>query len=203
VPNLPSGGMKRSERVRSLLLILLLSALLQPSASLLAAEAPAPLDLQQLTLRIYELTNQERAKASLSPLAWSPDLQAVATLHSLDMAARHYLGHINPEGETPTDRGKRAGYSCRHEFGNHFTEGLAENLFQNHRYSHIHHLILDGMEKTVLEFKTPEEIARSTVAGWMASENHRHNILDATFGATGIGIAIDNEGRIYITQLFC
>lgn len=191
------------ERFRLMLLALLISALLLPATPLMATTAPTPLDPEQLALRLHELINREREKAALSPLAWSPDLHGIAWRHSRDMAARSYLGHVNPEGETPTDRGERAGYVCRRNEGDSVVEGLAENLFQNHLYRSIHRLIIDGRGQTIREDKTLEEIAVSTVTGWMASEGHRQNILGAAYGATGIGIAIADDGQVYITQLFC
>lgn len=191
------------ERSRLMLLALLISALLWPAVPLTATTAPMPLDPEHLALRIHELINRERAKEALPPLAWSPELHGIAWQHSRDMAARSYLGHVNPEGETPTGRGERAGYVCRRNKGDYFVEGLAENLFQNHLYHSIHRLTIDGRAKTIKEGKTLGEIAISTVTGWMASEGHRQNILGAAYGATGIGIAIADDGQIYITQLFC
>lgn len=187
----------------SLLTLFSVSALLLSATPRQAASLPTPLDPEQLSLRLHGLINEERAKATLPPLAWSPELQAIARQHSRDMAVRNYLGHVNPEGETPTDRGERAGYTCRRDEGDHFVGGLAENLFQNHLYRFIHLLTIDGRGKTIKEYKTAEEIAVSTVAGWMASEGHRQNILQTACGATGIGIAIAEDGKIYITQLFC
>lgn len=188
---------------RLMFLVLLISALLWPATPLMATTAPTPLDPEQLALRIHELINREREKAALPPLTWSPELSGIAWRHSRDMAARGYLAHVNPEGETPTERGERVGYVCRRNEGDSFVEGLAENLFQNHLYHSIHRLIIDGRGQTIKEDKTLEEIAVSTVNGWMASEGHRQNILAAAYGATGIGIAIADDGQVYITQLFC
>lgn len=191
------------DRSRLMLLAFLIAALLLPTTPLMATTAPAPLDPELLARRIHELINRERAKEALPPLAWSPELRGIAWQHSRDMAARSYLAHVNPEGETPTGRGERAGYVCRRNVGDYFMEGLAENIFQNHLYRSIHQLIIDGRCRTIKEDKTLEEIAISTVTGWMASEGHRQNILGAAYGATGIGIAIAADGQIYITQVFC
>jgi len=48
-----------------------------------------------------------------------------------------------------------------------------------------------------------EEIAAGSVRGWMHSAGHRRNILEATYGRTGIGAAIAAGGEVYITQMFC
>ncbi len=42
---------------------------------------------------------------------------------------------------------------------------------------------------------------KTAVRGWMRSEGHRRNILDA-FEETGIGIAFNKKGEFYVTQLF-
>lgn len=47
-------------------------------------------------------------------------------------------------------------------------------------------------------YENPIEIS---VEGWMESEGHRKNILE-NFEETGIGVAISEDGRFYITQLF-
>jgi uncharacterized protein YkwD len=47
-------------------------------------------------------------------------------------------------------------------------------------------------------YDDPVKIA---VDGWMKSPGHRENIL-GDFEETGMGVAITNEGKFYITQLF-
>jgi len=46
--------------------------------------------------------------------------------------------------------------------------------------------------------RTPEE----AVQGWMDSPGHRANILRREYGHLGVGVAIDNTGRIYWSQNF-
>lgn len=47
-------------------------------------------------------------------------------------------------------------------------------------------------------YENPVKVA---VEGWMESDGHRENIL-ANFEETGIGVAITEDGKFYITQLF-
>ena len=42
----------------------------------------------------------------------------------------------------------------------------------------------------------------STVAGWMNSEGHRQNILNSNFKSIGVGVAMDDNGRMYWVQMF-
>jgi uncharacterized protein YkwD len=36
----------------------------------------------------------------------------------------------------------------------------------------------------------------------MASPGHRANILDGKFTRTGVGVAVDADGTVYVTQVF-
>jgi len=165
--------------------------------------APPEIDLGELAARIHELVNQERVKRSLPPLAWDDAMAQIAWRHSCDMAARHYLGHTNPEGESPTARGEKAGYSCQHREGEMTAIGLGENIYQNHLYRSVQRLSINGRSHELHETNTLEEIAASTVSGWLGSDGHRRNLLHATYASAGIGIALAEDGRIYITQLYC
>lgn len=46
--------------------------------------------------------------------------------------------------------------------------------------------------------RTPAEVVR----GWMDSPDHRENILRSEFGCLGVAVTMDNNGRLYWTQLF-
>jgi uncharacterized protein YkwD len=56
---------------------------------------------------------------------------------------------------------------------------------------------------TVSEYSTASEIEESTVLGWMGSPGHKENILTKEFDKEGVGIAIADNGNVYITQNFC
>ena len=43
---------------------------------------------------------------------------------------------------------------------------------------------------------------RPVVEGWQLSEPHREIMLDGTYGATGIGIVIEDR-EFFATALFC
>ncbi|GLY76645.1 CAP domain-containing protein [Actinoallomurus iriomotensis] len=58
-----------------------------------------------------QLTNQQRAKHGCSALRVNVDLRTAARAHSRDMRVRHYFEHNSPDGKTPWDRIKAAGYS--------------------------------------------------------------------------------------------
>jgi uncharacterized protein YkwD len=59
---------------------------------------------------VLVLVNAERAKAGCPALTVNPVLVSVAQAHSQDMAERGYFDHTSPEGMSPFDRMRRAGY---------------------------------------------------------------------------------------------
>ncbi|WP_018349932.1 sigma-70 family RNA polymerase sigma factor [Longispora albida] len=61
-------------------------------------------------MQVLAITNQRRAEAGCGPLHWDDKLAKAAAGHSTDMANRGYFDHNTPEGVTPWDRAKAAGY---------------------------------------------------------------------------------------------
>jgi|SRR5688572_4050537 len=185
-------------RVASLLLAVLT---LCASVVMAATQRPGQPEIRIPTLerRIHELINKERRDKKLPILQFDEKLSGIARTHSADMARRNFFNHINPEGKDPTVRGERAGYTCRKDSGSHFTEGLAENLYQGNLYSSIR---TRGTQKTYT-WNSLEDIAKQGVAGWMKSTGHRKNILEKSYDRTGIGVAISRDDKVYVTQMFC
>jgi uncharacterized protein YkwD len=68
-------------------------------------KAVARPDLEALML---DMVNKERTKQGLQPLKPDPELTNVGRAHSIDMFARGYFAHVNPEGKDPFDRMKEA-----------------------------------------------------------------------------------------------
>ena len=78
-------------------------------------------------------------------------------------------------------------------------EGIGENLFQNSLYEQAWYL--EG-EIVSYDWYSYEQIAESTVDGWMKSPNHKENILTPAWQSEGIGISA-TDYKVYITQNFC
>ena len=161
---------------------------------------PYTLSSDELAAEIHGLVNQQRVAGGLPALASDTELAAIALGHSQDMADNNYFSHVDPRGMDPTARGEAAGFTCRKEYGSYYTYGIAENIFQNNRYSSVTHYS-DGRNE--YDWNSPEEIAQSTVGGWMNSSGHRKNILTAGFDREGIGVAIATDDKVYITEDFC
>jgi hypothetical protein len=73
-----------------------------PQAGLTASVVPAD---------VASLTNQQRQKNGLPELAVSPLLTEAAQLKANDMATKSYYAHVGPDGKTPLDWLKAAGYN--------------------------------------------------------------------------------------------
>jgi len=59
---------------------------------------------------MLSLINNERQAQGLEPLTMNSSLSTAAKLHSQDMINRNFFNHINPDGLTPSDRARNAGY---------------------------------------------------------------------------------------------
>ncbi|MEV0095894.1 CAP domain-containing protein [Streptomyces sp. NPDC050738] len=75
--------------------------------------------LARTASEVVALTNSERSRDGLRPLATDPRLAAAAQAYSTDMAARGFYSHTSPEGLQPWDRAAAAGADHR---------GIGENI---------------------------------------------------------------------------
>ena len=116
------------------------------------------------------------------------------------MAAKDYFSHTSLAGLSPTDRGNKAGYDCRKDYGSYYTYGLAENIHQGWLYDSYR--TLNGRIVSY-EWFTLEGLAQTAVTGWMGSKGHRENILKSSYDRAGLGVAIAEDGKVYFTQNFC
>ncbi|MFJ8109409.1 CAP domain-containing protein [Streptomyces sp. NPDC096132] len=69
--------------------------------------------LARTTAEVVDLTNRERARQGLRPLAVDPLLTSAAQAHCADMVARAFYSHTSPEGTQPWDRAAAAGSTRR------------------------------------------------------------------------------------------
>jgi uncharacterized protein YkwD len=172
-----------------------------PTADTISAvKNPFMISTTALEERVHDLINQQRTALGLASLRFDPALAGIARKHSEDMAVQNYFAHVNPAGQNPTARATAAGYNCRKNYGSYYTYGIAENLFQNYLYSSATYY---SNRETVYDWNSPEEIAQTTVGGWMNSSGHRENIVTPAFDREGIGVAIAADDKVYITENFC
>lgn len=159
------------------LLVLSLLAAIIARLYLMHAAPPSPEKVSGLTKQeteILSLVNQQRARGGLPPLKFSPRLAVIARGHSYDMAMRHYLAHISPDGVAPADRISGVGIGYR---------AVGENIY------------MDDDADTA-------NVPRRAMKGWLKSPEHLANIISGQFTETGVGVAQSADGATYVTQDF-
>jgi len=131
-------------------------------------------------LEMFQLLNNDRtapaqaaeAGPHAQPLTWDPKLAAVARARAQELANGAPFQHLAADGSQPWDRLNQAGIQW---------VGMGENL---------------AMAQSVAQ----AEAAFMNEAKFQ--DNHRGNIVNKTFRSVGIGIAVGQDGTIYITEEF-
>jgi uncharacterized YkwD family protein len=77
------------------------------------AAAPTSSAVSAYEQKVVELTNQERAKNGLKPLALDTELSKVAREKSRDMQSKGYFSHTSPTYGSPFDMMKKFGITYR------------------------------------------------------------------------------------------
>ncbi len=162
----------------------------------LAATAPDP---AALAARIHQEVNIARHAQGLAPLAWDPALASIAQDHSSDMARRHYFSHASPDGASMRERYAQAAYECSLQAGDEILLG-AENIAMHTLYRRKR---IDSDGQRHYEWLDDAALARRVVQGWLESAGHRRNILTVHWQHEGVGIAINADNEVLITQNFC
>ncbi len=85
----------------------------------LLAPAPTSVIVDPRAQQVLELVNAERNQAGCDALQLEPRLTRAALAHSQDMANRNYFDHHSPDGSSPSDRVRDAGYNW---------SGIGENI---------------------------------------------------------------------------
>lgn len=128
----------------------------QPTAE---KPAPTPVDssIGSVRQQILDLVNAERKKAGLGSVSQESHLQSAAQKHAEDMSKRNYFEHNTPEGKTPTQQIKDAGYP------------------------------LTGKWTTGQNIARGQKTAEQVMEDWMNSPGHKKNILNGSFEHLGVG----------------
>jgi uncharacterized protein YkwD len=131
-------------------------------------------------LQMFQLLNNDRtapaqaaeAGANAQPLTWDPKLAAVARERAQELANGAAFQHVAADGSQPWDRLNKAGIQW---------VGMGENL---------------AMAQSVAQAEA------AFMNETKFQDNHRGNIVNKTFTSVGIGIAVGQDGTIYITEEF-
>jgi len=92
----------------------------------------------------------------------------------------------------------RDSFTCSLRVGNTIHMG-AENIFMNIRFNSVSTVNGDAY----YDWNSEEQIAETTVRGWMDSPGHRKNILTPHWRSEGIGVFLSPDDKVYVTQNFC
>lgn len=118
-------------------------------------------------------TNQARRNAGLPTLQHDEALALAARHHSHEMLELDYVAHESPrpENRSPRERAARAG------------------------------AIMTGVGENLAWLSNPLDVGAQAVSGWLDSPGHRQNLLNPDFTHVGFGVARNQRGQVWITQV--
>lgn len=126
---------------------------------------------------VRQTVNNYRASIGKSRLKSHSGLAKLAKKHSEYMAKN--AGSFGLEGNLVSHYGFEA-----------------RSTFAKHKYS-----IMSLSENVIASHQKGYGGASGLLKDWLNSPNHRNNI-ESNWVNTGIGVAYDSKGRVYVTQLF-
>lgn len=136
--------------------------------------------LAKLERSMAQMVNAERARANLAPLQFDDELAAVGRAHSAEMRDLNYFSHDSPTKNltAPLNR-YRAVFKRTPRI-------VAENIYRVWGTQH----------------RLGEEDIRAGHTALMNSPGHRANIMLPNVTRIGIGIVVNANGDIWLTQMF-
>lgn len=136
-------------------------------------ENESPVNIKAVERSAFDLLNGKRLEKGLNALVWSDELEAVARLHSQNMAEFQFFSHRGLDNKLVSDRADDAGVGRWRAIG--------ENIAFNRGFA-------DPVAKAV-------EL-------WLDSPSHRRNLLSETWKESAVGVAVAEDGSYYFTQVF-
>ena len=169
---------------------LLLAALMLAGCSVLDLSGPPPApppppdpktQMGALETRIAVLVEEQRHKLDpkAKALAIDPELSEIARARASDMAAKNYLAHAAPNGDTSA--------SLLMKQDAKWQGLLGENLAAQH-YTRESGVVV-------------EDFARRFLEEWLKSPPHRDNMIFANYDHAGVGAAVNGD-TVYVAILF-
>lgn len=129
-----------------------------------AVVEPSEQSVKKVRAATLCLLNQERTSRGLKRLRTNRSLQSAASRYAARMSRQDFFAHVAPDGSSMVDRIRRTAY-----------------LRSVRRWSVGENLAWGAGRRA-----TPEQ----TVAAWMASPDHKANVLDRRFAEIGIGVSL-------------
>ena len=180
------------ERLRSLVKVEVINASEKPSYN-----------LEEMAVMIHDLVNRERKAMGLNAIAFDEELAKLALGHSKDMGTADFFNHINPNRDGPSERALRAGLSIKRKNSKGAMQtGIGENIYMSAVLTGTNGYLKAGVQYMTYNWLQPETLARMAVQGWMDSPGHRANILQPEYIREGLGLYLNADNELYITQNF-
>jgi uncharacterized protein YkwD len=167
-------------RAAALALVLLVCAACADETSV-----PPPPDpktqMAALELRIFDLIQDQRHRIDpkAKTLSLDSELVGVARRRCEDMAAKNYMAHKSPDGQTSA--------SLIMDEDSDFQGLLGENIAAQH-FTRQGGVDVEGF-------------AQRFVKTWLESPDHKENLSFAAYDRSGVGAAVSGD-TVYVTQLF-
>jgi len=167
-----------------------MAALMLAGCSVLDFSSPPPApspppdpktQMGALETRIAILVEEQRHRLDpkARPLAIDPELSEIARARASDMAAKNYLAHAAPNGDTSA--------SLLMKQDAKWQGLLGENLAAQH-YTKQSGVAVD-------------DFARRFLDEWLKSPPHRDNMIFANYDHAGVGAAVNGD-TVYVAILF-
>ncbi len=155
----------------------------------------------QIEKELNNFVNVKRQENNLPEFILDTKLSNIARGHSKDMILRNFTAHINPDGLDVSARGDLADYKCIKVHGLKMETGLAENIYETTLFEKG--VILGSPQNPFFTWYGMDDIANKAIDGWMSSKGHRENLLNKGYTRHGLGVAISEDNRVLITEVFC
>ncbi len=185
---------------------------LKPTAFFNLDKLRQPINFQQidyplLHAAIYFFTNEERSKAGLKPLLYSPEAFQAAQGHAQAMVSHKFFSHTSPIrfSRTLRDRLNRQGANPKYigenissTFGIQYQEGkkVGKPIVPGE------FTYLQASKRELIPPHTYFSFAQKAVQLWMNSPGHRQNILNPIFTHLGCGAQVYFDPNFYQMPYF-
>jgi len=145
-------------------------------------------DVERIEDLVHKKINERRQENGVDTLARNGTLDAVARYKSWDMAQRDYFAHTGPNGTTHGMLRGRYSTECPYEGQNLYFEDYLTGYSNPYPQTSLYN---------------EDQIASDAVNGLFNSTGHRENALDPNYDSQGIGVFVDENGTVFLTQELC
>lgn len=150
------------------------------------SSAQYDVNVERIEDLVHEKMNERRKENGVDPLERNETLDAVARYKSWDMAQRNYFAHEGPNDIKHSEFREQFNSKCK-EYG--------QNIYYDNSTS--------GLKNGQAILDNPQYISEKSVHLLLNSSGHRQNALDPDYDSQGIGVFVDENGTVYLTQELC